>query len=70
MAFHLGETIRLKASDVKDLDDAAITTPTVSIDIYNPDGTLRETLTTFTESSAGNFYRDYTIPSGGSAGIW
>lgn len=57
-----GETVRLSAHDLKDVTGTPVTSgATVTIDLYNPDGTL---LNTGAGAADGDdWYRDVTMPS-------
>jgi hypothetical protein len=68
-----GESIRLD-STYTDADDAAFDPVTIELKIYEPDGTLKATVTyalgEIIKSATGIYYYDYDIPSDADLGWW
>jgi len=64
-----GETVKIVAV-IKDADGNLIDPASHEIKIYDPSGTLKETSTSPTKSSTGNYYLFYTLPEDASVGKW
>ena len=64
-----GSTVRIR-NVMKDFDDSPLTPESQEVKIYDPEGTLKETITSPTLESTGIYYMDYTIPSDGKEGNW
>jgi len=64
-----GSTIRIR-NTLRDFDDSYLTPDSQEVKVYDPDGTLKETITSPTLESTGIYYVDYTIPSDGKDGNW
>lgn len=70
MPIHFGETIRLVASGVTDINGNPVTGELFVIGVQDPKGTLVETSTGIIQDEPGKFHYDYTVPADGPAGIY
>ena len=70
MVINFGETIRLLAIDVTDINGNLISNASFSIGIQKPDGSLTEVTTGIVRDEPGKFHYDYTVPEDGPAGIY
>ena len=70
MPIHFGETIRLVALGVSDINGNPVTSETIIVSIQNPNGSLEEFSTGIIMDEPGKFHYDYTVPADGPAGIY
>jgi uncharacterized protein YfaS (alpha-2-macroglobulin family) len=65
-----GDTVRIK-NTIKDFDQVTLIDPdSHSIKVFDPTGTLQETVTDPARDSLGVFHFYYTIPEDGKPGTW
>ena len=69
MEVYLGDSIRMQAT-LKDYDGTALDPDSHSVKLYDPSETERDSDTNPTQSDAGVYYSDLTIPSSGTVGLW
>lgn len=62
--FYPGETVRLTAKDLTHADSGSVTTgATVTVSLYNPDGTLNTTQIAATGGSGDDWFADLAAPA-------
>ena len=69
MVVYMGETVEIQ-NTITDKYGTLVNPDTQSIEIYDPLGTLKDTITTPTKVSDGVYFIDYTIPTAGPDGTW
>ncbi|MHB1910211.1 MAG: hypothetical protein ACYCQJ_15240 [Nitrososphaerales archaeon] len=71
MSVFQGETIRLEALVVTDLNGNLVTAPTsITITLYKPNATTTVITTGITNDGNGNYHYDYTFASTDPIGGW
>ncbi len=68
ITFLRDDTIRIQAV-LRDFDGNLFDPDTNTVVVYDPMGTNMGTKSV-TRVGAGTYYADYSIPSGGTAGVW